>query len=318
MIGSGYASCKACHYDSSGGGPLTDYGRTIAEEHLSTWSRAKEGEAFYGLFSLNPLGVAGDFRTLFQRYEDDQVRLTQSFPMQREVSLTFDPSKNVSFVGSAGLYGPDAKDVEYRRYYGKVALKSLGLRAGRFLPAFGLNIPDHTKGIKELFSQGKESLNFEVSLTTKYVELFATRIAGSNSGVVTGNRPTVIQRDDRNGYAYRATLNPKKGLQFGVSYASLTDDETIVRNFVSYHAFIGSDRVWLYGEHQSWPERDFKTYGNLGIAFVRGFWFSMEADAAHGRKTELFSTFRFFPRPHHEYLLSFSKKEFIAVSHYYL
>ena len=318
MIGSGYASCKACHYDSSGGGPLTDYGRTIAEEHLSTWSRAKEGEAFYGIFSVAPFGVSGDFRSLWQRYEDDQVRLTQSFPMQREVSLTFDPSKNVSFVGSAGLYGPDAKELEYRRYYGKVALKSLGLRAGRFLPAFGLNIPDHTKGIKELFSQGKESLNFEASLTFKYIELFATRIAGSNSGVVTGNRPTVIQRDDRNGYAYKITVSPNKGIQLGASFASLTDDETIVRNFVSYHAFFGTDRVWLYGEHQSWPDRDFKTYGNLGIAFVRGFWFSMEADAAHGRKTELWTGLRWFPRPHWELTATASEKDFRLISHYYL
>lgn len=320
MISHGYNSCKACHLDSSGGGPLTPYGRTIASEILSTWSFGeKEGEAFYGLFDPRPFGVAGDFRTLFDRYEDSSVKVTQRFPMQREVSLTFDPAKNVSFVGSVGLYGPEAVDYEYRRYYGKITLgHGIGIRAGRFMPAFGILIPDHTKSTRELFSQGDESLNLEVSWTAKYLEVFLTRIAGSNSGITTGSKPAVVQRDDRNGYAAKVSLFLKPGVQFGASFATLTDDATTVRNYGSYHLFLGNERVWLYGEVQSWPGEIRKSYGNLGIAFTKGVWLAMEVDARTDEETRVWTTLRLFPRPHFELTLSADKKEMFVVSHYYL
>jgi len=320
MIGHGYQSCKACHYDSSGGGPLNAYGRTIAEEILSTWSKKNEGETFYGYLDPRPFNFAGDFRYLFQRYEDDNLRLTQRFAMQREMSLTFDPSKNVSFVGSAGLYGPDPKEYEYRRYYGKITLGyGLGIRAGRFMPAYGVQIADHTRATRILFTQGSETLNLEVSWTHKYFEAFLTRIAGSNSGIVTSSKPVVAQRDDRNGYAGKLSLFLGKGMQIGGSYASLTDDLTVIRNYVSYHAFFGNDKVWFYGEFQTWPAREYKIYGTLGFAPARGVWLKTELNRdSESLEPEIFGTVQLFPRPHFEFLLSASKNQMLLISHYYL
>jgi hypothetical protein len=320
MIGHGYGSCKSCHIDSSGGGPLTPYGRTISEEILSTWSREREGETFYGLIDVSPLGLHGDFRFLSYRYQDAETVVEAYFPMQREVSLSFDPSKNVSFIASSGLYGPDATEYEYRRYYGKVTLGyGLGIRAGRFMPAFGLMIPDHTKATRELFSQGKESLNLEVSWTTKYLELFLTRIAGSQSGIETSATPVVNQRDDRNGYALKLSVNLHRGFQVGGSYANLTDDATAVRGYGSFHAFLGNKNVFAYGEYQSWPEGDEKIYGTVGIAPAKGLWMKFEMNKP-GKADDptFFGTVQWFPRPHYEFLLSYSVREIFFIAHTYL
>jgi len=319
MIGHGYSSCKACHYDSSGGGPLTEYGHTIAEEILSVWSFQKEGDTFYGLVNTHPISLNGDFRTLFQHYEDDAIRLDQSFPMQREVSIGFDPSKNVSFIGSAGLYGPNATEYEYRRYYAKVTLgQGIGIRAGRFMPAFGILQPDHTKATRELFGEGKESLNLETSITHKYFELFLTRIAGSNSRITTSSKPVVVQRDDRNGYAAKLSLFLTKGVQIGGSYASLSDDASIPRDYLSYHAFVGNKKIWSFAEYQTWANGDSKLYATLGCAPVKGLWVKMEINRAASDDPEVFGTLQFFPRPHYELLISGSKKQYFLITHFYL
>lgn len=320
MIGRGYQSCKPCHYDSSGGGPLTDYGRTAAEEILSTLSRSGEGESLYGLIDIKPFGISGDFRNLFHRYEDDQVRITQHFPMQRELSLTLDPSQNVSFVGSAGLYGPDAKEYEYRRYYGKITFgkSGFGLRGGRFMPAFGIQIPDHTKGIRQLFGEGRESLNLEGSYTGRYLEFFITRIAGGNSGIETSSKPIVNQRDDRNGYSSKLSFFLRKGIQIGGSYTSLTDDETAIRNYVAYHAFMGDARMWVFGEYQSGPELDSTFYGVLGVQPIKGLWLKGEVDKRSKSEASIFGTIDFFPRPHFELTLSASRDEGFFIAHFYL
>ena len=45
----GYANCMACHISPNGGGVLTDYGRSLSSELMSTWKVKKGFEnPFYG------------------------------------------------------------------------------------------------------------------------------------------------------------------------------------------------------------------------------------------------------------------------------
>jgi hypothetical protein len=321
FIKDGYGSCKGCHYDSSGGGPLSAYGRTIAEEKLSIWSRPREGEAFYGWFGTHPFGLAGDLRHLYQRYEDDSVRLAQSFPMQREISITFDPAETVSFVASAGLYGFDAIEPEYRRYYGKITLKGFGLMVGRFMPAFGINIPDHTKATKaELFGQGKESLNAEVSYTARHWELFATRLLGRESGIKTGSTPSVLQRDDSDGLAIKASLFPFKGGQIGASIVQFQSPDDTLREYASVHVFLGTPKAWIMGEVQNHPVGGNRLWGEIGLEPIRGIWTKVEINETGqpGVNTEVFGTLQLFPRPHFEFSGSVSRKQVILITHWYI
>ncbi len=321
LIKDGYGSCKACHYDSAGGGPINPYGRSVAEEKLATWSRAKEGEAFYGIVGTAPFGIAGDFRYLVHHYEDAQVKIDQRFPMQKEVSLILDPSEHVAFVMSGGYYGFEPQDVEYRRYYGKLSFSGLGLRAGRFLPAFGINIPDHTKAIKkDLFGQGKESLNAEISYTHRYFEFFATRILGGNSGLYLGTNPTVLQRDNRDGMAFKGSVFFAKGIQIGGSFAQFDEADGQVSQYSSAHAFFGLPKAWMLIEVQEYSDRLMRGYFELGLEPLHGLWLKTELDSSGqpGENPELFGTMQFFPRPHFEFSGSVSRKQVILISHWYI
>lgn len=275
----------------------------------------KSAEALYGLFDPHPLGIAGSVRYLTHSYEDDYVKIRQRFWMQREISLTFDPAENVSFVGSGGYYGPEEK-AEYRRYFGLVRLGGSSIRAGRFVPAFGLEIADHTKGIKELFGQGGETLNLELGYTHKYFEMMATRILGSQSRLTADERPTIRQRDERDGYSGRLSAFLFKGLQLGVSYASLADAER-VRSYTSTYFFAGVKKFYLFGEFQSYPANDYRAYGALAWMPLKGVYLKAELDKSRVEQ-ELFGTIQLFPLVHWEFLASASVRQWMLITHYYL
>lgn len=321
FIKNGYQSCKSCHFDNTGGGPLTPYGRTIAEEKLAMFAFKSEGEAFYGKLGLAPFDLAGDFRYLVQRYQDDTVRLTQRFPMQREVSLSFQPVAQFAAVASVGLYGFEASAPEYRRYYGKLTLGGFSFRLGRFLPAFGVNIPDHTKATRsDLFGQGRESFNAEAAYTHRYFEIIGTRLLGRDTRFEVTKDPRVVQTDDFNGAAIRISVFPTKGIQAGYSLFRSDNFDGTFADYSAYHVFLGVNKVWVFAEFQSRPDGSERAYGYLGTEFMQGLWTKIEINqqGGSGESLEVFTTMQFFPRPHLEFSASQSKRQSIFIFHWYI
>ena len=318
MIGAGYQSCRACHMDPSGSGPTTEYGKGIADE-ISTWSYAKEGEAFYGYLSLKPLGIHGDVRHLYYNDKNNGQYASRSFFMQKEASVSLDASKNFSALISCGYYA-EKPEAECRRYFAQLRTSVLGFRAGRFLPAFGINIPDHTKAVRALFSQGKETLNAEVSVLSKYGEVFATRAFGRESGVYIGANPSVNVRDEGDGYVLKTNLFLARGLQAGVSYALLSNGlETV--GTPSYHATFATESFAAFGEYQLYVDEEIKAYASLGVKPFRGLWLKVELDEAVKPptiKNDIYGTIDWLPRPHFQVTFSASKDRSILVSHFYL
>ncbi|MFM8315618.1 MAG: hypothetical protein ACKOA8_15160, partial [Deltaproteobacteria bacterium] len=49
FIRHGYMNCTSCHVSPTGGGALTEYGRSLSDEVLSRWSRPGESGFLYGL-----------------------------------------------------------------------------------------------------------------------------------------------------------------------------------------------------------------------------------------------------------------------------
>jgi len=326
MIGRGYDSCRACHYNTGGGGPTTAYGKGIAEE-ISTWSREREGEAFYGLVDVSPLGLHGDMRYLAYRYEDDTVVVQSRFPMQRELSLSLDASKNISLLMSCGHYGygNQAEQLECRSYAASLSAGPLRFRGGRFLPVFGINIPDHTKAIKELFGQGKESLNAEFSVVSRFFEVIYTRAYGRSDTRIKGdNSPSVLTRSDGDGFTLKTSLFLARGLQVGYSFAEITEDGgSTIDRISGYHAFFGTPKLAVMAEYQQHPLNEVRGYGMIGLQPLRGLWFKGEIDYRRAlpdapTDPEIFGTVQWMPRPHLEFLVSGSEKRVIFISHYYL
>src|SRR5436190_6515955 len=66
MIRHGYVNCTTCHVSPSGGGTLTEYGRELSKEVLSTWSKEGEANMAYGLVKPPEwLLFGGDYRSVY-------------------------------------------------------------------------------------------------------------------------------------------------------------------------------------------------------------------------------------------------------------
>jgi hypothetical protein len=156
-----YNRCTSCHYSPTGGGLLTPYGRSLSRQELSTWGRSDPGapppakgkgeEAFlWGALGdrLAPLELGFDVRP-------SHLGLDVGGPTSngRDLLMTADLLAAWAAHGftayaelgrkpaigeeSAGLYS-------YEYWAGYESHQGLGLRVGRFFPAYGIRLADHT------------------------------------------------------------------------------------------------------------------------------------------------------------------------------
>ena len=101
MIRHGYVNCTSCHVSPTGGGTLTEYGRSLAEEVMSSWSAPGEARFLYGTLPTNQrFQFGGDIRGLVVlsseggRGLDD---ITVAFPGN-------DPADVVNVLNAIGRY----------------------------------------------------------------------------------------------------------------------------------------------------------------------------------------------------------------------
>lgn len=159
-----YTRCGACHVSASGGGLLSRYGRLLSHRELSLTGRrtatAEPGadpatqddsggeESFlYGLLgdALGPLQLGVALRP-------SHVRTTVAgLTFDRNLLMTADLLAAVQAHGWT-FYGQIGREPtatggrldSYEHWIGYESSRGLGLRAGRFLPAYGVKFADHT------------------------------------------------------------------------------------------------------------------------------------------------------------------------------
>lgn len=146
-----YVRCTGCHYSPTGGGLLTPYGRSLSREELSTTGRgegspAREHEFLFGALgdALGGVSVGADMRPAHLDVETDAFETTRDFLMNAEVSAAF-RRRAWTVYGALGRQprGSDARVASFEHWAGYAGV-SLGARAGRFLPAYGVRLADHT------------------------------------------------------------------------------------------------------------------------------------------------------------------------------
>lgn len=168
MIRHNYPNCIACHESPSGGGLLTNYGRTISHSALSTWGGEKEARPFYGAFdnqyTKNWLNIGGDLRGLQLHTNSKQAMTGRFIRMQTglEAAVKFWNFKIVSFFGKQEE-GHMVRGESIRHYLMYQPTDEITMRVGRFIPNFGLNVPEHTLPTRRNlgFDQGNERDQFE-------------------------------------------------------------------------------------------------------------------------------------------------------------
>lgn len=149
-----YSRCTTCHYSPTGGGLLTPYGRSLSREELSTFGKSsdagnpgREQEFLFGLFgqALGPLSLGVDFRPSHLAFASDGSDSSRNLLMNADVTAALRHG-GFTFYAELGRQprGDDARVASYEHWIAYQRENGLGLRAGRFIPAYGIKLADHT------------------------------------------------------------------------------------------------------------------------------------------------------------------------------
>ena len=163
--------CTTCHYSPTGGGLLTPYGRLQSRQELSTTSGDSEN-FLWGAFgeSLEPVDLGIDVRPTHLRVSFPGGTSSRGLLMNADL-LGAVQAKGWTFYGQVGRRPESAGgDIYSYEYWGAKQLSSVwAVRAGRFLPAYGIRFADHTSYNRSIlgFDKYDQVLGAELSHTTE-------------------------------------------------------------------------------------------------------------------------------------------------------
>jgi len=323
MVRAGYVNCNSCHVSMNGGGVLNDYGRKLSKEELALWKnpseKSTEEQALYGVMADSPiqkwLKLGGDVRSVYYYVNSANVEMGETILMQADfqAAATFD---QWTLVGAAGVtQTAPGKTVEFlsRNHYLLYELSDeIHFRAGKFIPAYGINTPDHTSLTRSPLELGYnyESYNVEASYISEKWNWFASGIFG---------RPDDTTLNQDKGFAIQGSYSTSERVKFGLNtwYGKKVD--------TSRWLFGGFAMVGFTKEFFGSTEIDVKSYkdSDHGIATTQklsyeltdGLWLygmqeygTTNIPATYNTTSQVYGAgFQFFPRTHFEFNLAYEK-----------
>jgi hypothetical protein len=150
-----YTRCTTCHFSATGGGLLTPYGRSLSRQELSTFGRSptgsqpgnREHEFLWGALGnrLGALSVGIDVRPAHLDVNFVGGDLKRDFFMTADLLAAYRRNGWTLY----GEFGREPRSTgtrlaSYEYWVAHQSEKGLGFKAGRFLPAYGINFADHT------------------------------------------------------------------------------------------------------------------------------------------------------------------------------
>ena len=307
-----YNNCMVCHISPTGGGVLSEYGRSLSKELVSTWGYEGEEKFFYFIPTTEALALGGDFRNLQLKDKlPTGVKRELWIPMQRDLEIAATIGKWVTAVtvGENTRATEGSKLLSRRHYVMKKISENLTVRGGKFYPAFGLHIPDHSTVIRRGlgWDQGRETYNLEGAWQGEKWHYFTTAIVG---------RPDDTSVVRERGLTFSMAYHPTADSKYGLSYY-YGESPDAINHFIGPYAVIGlSERFHFMGqitairshpysatEHQwglvDYLKLNFEPY--KGIHFFLAQEFSQTNLNSNATRTDIHSVgFQFFPRPHFE------------------
>jgi hypothetical protein len=331
MVRKGYNNCSVCHFSPTGGGVLRKYGRELSREELSRWGKEGEEQFLYGALGKLPnwVNFGGDIRAVQTYKNNDAVRQGRFIVMQ----LDLDTAVTVGRFTGAGTIGIEKVEKSVKHEAGIASRRhwlnyrptdEVSLRGGKFLPAFGINVPDHIiptkRGIN--WDAGNESYNLEAGWIGEQINLFATAIFGRPDNTALnrekGGAFSVYQLVSEsyklgasfyygfNSTGNRTIVGPNAILGFTPSFFLLTEWDFVSQNFnsasaASQQGIVGYQRLdyeLTKGLHtyvtQEYSQLNFDNSNTFSAAYGVGL--------------------QFFPRPHLELNMSWQKQKQNSVS----
>ncbi len=312
-IRQGYQSCGNCHVSPTGGGALTGYGR-MAGEDMAMFAPEGTGRLLGQISLPDRMAVGGDVRYLSLQTKDYR----HDFPMQSDVEMAVRPSNEVWFDAAWGRYGEHHKAESRRNFVLWAPSENLSFRVGRFFPAYGIIVPDHTTATRQGlgFGEGQESYNGEAAVRTKYGELFLTETVSDGSSVELGHDPDYRLSHKNPGYLGRLAVFMGKTAQVGASYRLTTpDDGNWEQTYGPFAMFAVSKQLYMLAEVDRRATRDDHrdvALTELGYEAIRGLHFQLTEEYIDSGRPGV--GIQWFPIPHLEALAraKYTQKSWIS------
>lgn len=165
----GYPNCMACHVSPTGGGLLTDYGRALSSELMSTIKTKDINGPFFGLVKNSPhIKWGGDMRVIQTRFENNQIKTGSLFVMQQNIEVAAYLNEFTAVATFGRKEGPKNRTVDIgefiseRHYLMYSPDPTTKVRVGKFRQSYGLNDPNHTRFVKRELGFGSYSENYQL------------------------------------------------------------------------------------------------------------------------------------------------------------
>lgn len=307
-----YNNCMVCHISPTGGGVLSQYGRSLSKELLSTWGYEGEENFMYLIPTTETVALGGDLRTV--QIEDklangDKRKRWIHMQKDLEVAITLKKWVGAVSVGENTFAEKGSQMLSRRHYIMFKPTDEISLRGGKFFPSFGLHIPDHNTVIRRGlgWDQGQETYNLEGAYQGEKWHYFLTAILG---------RPDDETPIRQKGITFSTAYHPKDGHKYGLSYY-YGENPDLITHMLGPYAVVGlTEHIYFLGQltavraypysasdHQ-WGIID---YMRLNYEPFKGFHlflaqeFSQTNLNTHATRTDTHSLgVQFFPRPHFE------------------
>lgn len=222
-------TCTGCHISPAGGGLLTENGLTTAEA-ISQWGTAPE--FFYGKIPTPSwLVLGGDLRGA-SGYVQAPEKLLASFPMQIEAYGRAALGAGLSLYADVGArseeVGKESTTFAWSREHYLMWQQNPGettglfVRAGRFMPVFGLRLAEHPTYVRKW--GGTPLYGETYGLAVEYID---PRFEVHATGFI--KDPILDTPEHSNGGAALAEYRVSQQLSVGAEamYTQSTDDQKI-------------------------------------------------------------------------------------------
>ena len=321
--------CRACHINPTGGGMRNAHGREFSIERLLIQEKTAMVEKAVGAAQINPyFSIGTDLRFAYLKKEvEGGINQDRFFPMQADLYVAFTPTEQLTFYYQDGVEASESRETF-------LLLQRLPfnshVKAGRFIPPYGLKLDDHTSFIRDKLGFGAPSFGQDAGLEIGFGE----RHWFGNAAVFNGDGP---YSDSSHAKGISATGGWKSSVfWFAGSYYN-NESPSVEKAYAGWYGALHLWRLTLLGEWDrmtteattetvgsvTYAELDFKVYRGI-VAKIKYDGYDPDHDISDDELKRVTLGMDLYPYPFTEVLIQYRKNiedptihndQFIAMLH---